>query len=146
MDAACAHLDDLRAAVARVRDDARLGSRERDCVDAEIDQGHRRQCARDALSDRDEHVELPFLGVLGHLARHREQPVGRVTHRGEHAHHTVTCLVCNGEPSRDGEDALRIGDRRAAELHHDDVGRIPLRIRPDRRNRLELGRGHAERV
>ena len=63
VDAPRPHVDDLRLAVRRVGDDARLRACERDGLVAEVVDGHGRQRARDSLADRDQHVELPRLGA-----------------------------------------------------------------------------------
>ena len=56
-------------------------------------------------------------------AREVEQLVGRVAHRREHADDAVAGLARGHEPPRDLLDLLGVGDRGAAELHHDGARR-----------------------
>ena len=51
--------------------------------------------------------------------REGDQLVRRLPHRGEDADDAVPGLARRDEPARDRLDLLRVGDRRAAELHHD---------------------------
>ena len=50
-----------------------------------------------------------------------DQPVGRLAHRRDGADDPQAALLGRDEPARDVLDLLRVGDRRAAELHHDGV-------------------------
>ena len=123
-----AHVDDLRLAVRRVGDDARLRAGERDRLVAEVVDGHRAERVRDPLADRDEHVELARVGPSRDLRGEVEELVGRVPHRGEDADDAVPRLAHRDESARDVLDLLRVADRRTAELHHD--GAALRRLRP----------------
>ena len=57
------HLDDPRVDVAIVRDDARLAAGEADRIRAELADRHREERHRDALTRRQQHVELAALRV-----------------------------------------------------------------------------------
>ena len=119
VDAARAHLDDLRLPVHRVGDDPGLGAGERDRLVPEVEDRHRRERAGDALADRDEHVELARVRLVGDLARQVEELVRRVAHRGEDTDDAVAPLAGGDEPAGDALELLGVAHRGAAELHHD---------------------------
>ena len=145
VDPACAHLDDLGLAVHRVGDDPGLRAGERDRLVPEVVDHHRRERARDPLADRDEHVELARVRRGGDLVGEVEQLVGRVPHRGEDADDAVALLARGDEACGDALQLVRVGDRGAAELHHDRAEMRRLRVGVDRRDGLVLGRGHARK-
>src|SRR5262249_50414532 len=70
------------------------------------------------------------------------QLVGRVAHGREDADDAAALLMRSHEPARDLPDLLGVGDRGAAELHHDEIGAACRRVRRDLRNDLVLGRRH----
>ena len=135
-----ADVDDLRLAVGRVRDDPGLRSRQRDRLVAEVVDGHRAECVRDPLADRDQHVELARVGPIRDPAREVEQLIRRVPHRGEHPDDAVPRLARRDQSSRHVLDHLGVGERRPAELHHDGAA---LRLSSeDGRDRFVLDRRH----
>ena len=124
----------------RVRDDPGLRPGQRDRLVAEVVDGHRAERARDPLADRDQHVELARVGPIRDPAREVEQLVGRVPHRREDADDAVRRLARRDQSPRHVLDHLRVGERRAAELHHDGAG---LRLSSeDGRDRFVLDRRH----
>ena len=60
-------------------------------------------------------------GVGRDLVGEVDQPVGRLAHRRDGADDAQAALLRLDEAARDVPDLVRIGDRRAAELHHDGV-------------------------
>ena len=143
VDPARAHLDDLRLAVRRVGDDPGLRAGERDRVVAEVGDRHRDERARDALADRDQHVQLPRLRFRRDLVRERDELVRVLPHGGDDADHAPAAQLRLDEPGRDTPDLLRVGDRCAAELHHDEAEAGVGRRRRDGGNGLERGLRHA---
>ncbi len=137
-----AHLGDLRLAVDGVGDDPRLRAGERDRLVAEVGDRHRAERVRDPLADRDQHVVLARLRPGRDLVREPDQLVGRVAHRREDADDAVAALARLDEAPRDVLDLAGVGDRGAAELHHDEVAPAGLSVRRNRRNGLVLRRGH----
>ena len=128
-DPVAADLADLRLAVRRVGEDAGLRARQRDGLLPEIVDRHRDERAGDALARREEHVELAHVRRRRDLVGEIDQPVGRLAHRRDGADDAQAALLRVDEPSRDVPDLVRVGDRRAAELHDDGVevhgGRLP---------------------
>ena len=118
VDPLCADVDDLRLAVRRVGDDARLRAGQRDRLVPEVVDRHCRERTRDALTDRDQHVELARLRARRHLVGERDEIVRRVAHRREHGNDARAALPGGHYPLRHGLQPLRVRDRGAAELHH----------------------------
>ena len=124
VDAAAAHLDDARPAVARVGDDPRLRSGERDRLAAEVVDRHREERDRDPLARGEQHVELARVRVgrderaRARSARRSSCPSPRRPRRP----------CSRPRPSRrsggDALDLLGVGDRGAAVLL-DDCGHGP---------------------
>ena len=79
-------LADLRFRVNGVGDDPGLRAGERDGLVPEIVHRHRDECAGDALSGREEHVELAWMRLGRDLVRERQEAVGRVARRGDRRH------------------------------------------------------------
>ena len=142
VDALRAHVDDLRLAVRRVGDDARLRAGERDRLVPEVVDGHRRERARDALADGDEHVELSRLGVRRHLVRERDEVVGRVAHRREDGDDALALLAGGDDPLGDRLQPLGVGDGSPAELHDHGAERCAFCLPGYRGDGLVLGRRH----
>jgi hypothetical protein len=141
-----AHLDDLRLAVHGVGDDPGLRARERDRLVPEVADRHRTERIRDPLADGHQHVELACMRPLGDRVGEPHELVRRVAHRGEHPEHAPAGLARRNEPAGDVLYLLRVGDRAAAELHHDEVALEDARVAVggDLRDRLVLrGRRHA---
>jgi hypothetical protein len=109
---------------------------------AEIVDRHRGQRARDPFADRDQHVELARLRVGSDLPREVEQLVRRRAHRRKDRDHAGPALASGSKPTRDVLQLLRIGDRGAAELHHDRAEVTPRVVALDGRNGLVVGRRH----
>ena len=63
--------------------------------------------------------------------REIDQAVGRLAHRRDRADDPQAPLLGVDEAPRDVPDLVRIGDRRAAELHHDGVEVHGLSLPPD---------------
>ena len=141
MDAHRPDVHDLRLPVCGVGDDPRLGAGQRDRLVAEVVDGHRRQCAGDALTDGDEHVQLARVGPRRDRAGERDQVVRRVAHRGQHRHDAAARLPGGHDPSANRLQLLDVGDGAATELHHDRA-QMQRRLAGNRGNGLVLGRGH----
>ena len=116
---------------------------ERDRLVAEVVDRHRAQRARDALADRDQHVQLAGLGARRDLVCEPDELVGRVAHRGEHGDDSVPCLAGGDEPLGDRSQAVDVRDRRPAELHHDGAGARSRRLLCEGRESLVVRRRHA---
>ena len=115
-DALAAHLDDLRLAVLGVGDDAGLAAGEAHRGLAEILDGHRQQRHRDALARGEQHVHLAAAGVAGDVVGEADEVVGGLAHGRDHGHDVVARPARPDEVIGDGPDAIRVGDRRPAEL------------------------------
>ena len=120
-DPVAADLADLGLHVRRIGEDAGLRARQRDRLLAEVVNRHRDERARDPLAGREQHVELADVRRRRHLVGEVDQAVGRLAHRRDGADDPKAPLLRVDEPPRDVLDLVRIGDRRAAELHHDGV-------------------------
>ena len=120
-DPVSADVEDPRLRMSRVGHDAGLRAGQRDCSVAEVVDGHRAQRARDPLPDRQQHVELARVWPLRHLARHRDQVVGRLSARRQHGDDMLAALARGHDPPRGTADVVGSGDRRATELHNDDL-------------------------
>ena len=116
-----ADLPDLRFRVRGVGEDARLRAGERDGLLAEVVDRHRHERAGDALAGREQHVELATVGGGGDLVGEVDQPVRGLAHRRDRADDPQAAFLGGGEPARHMPDLLRVGNGRAAELHHDGV-------------------------
>jgi hypothetical protein len=90
------------------------------CV-AEVVDRHRAQRAGDPLAGREQHVHLARVGRRRDLLGHRDQLVGRLAARREHGDDAVAGLALGDDAPRRALDPLGVGDRGAAELHHDRV-------------------------
>ena len=143
VDPAGANVDDLRLAVSGVRDDPGLRPGQRDRLVAEVVDRHRRERAGDPLADRDQHVELARMRGGGDLAGKRDQLVCGLSHGGEDAHDAVPGLARGDHAPGDFLDLLGVGDRRAAELHHDRAEPLRPVVAGDLGNRFVLGGRHA---
>src|SRR5262249_50335199 len=97
---------------------------------------------REPLADRDEHVELARVGSLGDLAAEREQLARRAAQRGQDGDDPIARFMCRDEPARDALELLRVGHRRAAELHHHRLEMTGLGVALDRGDGLVFGRRH----
>ena len=95
-----------------------------------------------ALADRDQHVELARLRARRDLVGEVEQLVGVLAHRRYDADDARARSLGGDEALGDAADLLGVGDRRAAELHHDraDAGRGSAGC--DLGDGLEHGLGH----
>ena len=121
LDPVAPDLADLGLHVRGVGEDAGLRARQRDRLLAEVVDRHRDERARDPLPGREQHVELPHVRRRRDLMGEIDQPVGRLAHRRDGADDPQAALLGVDEPPRDVPDLVRVGDRRAAELHHDGV-------------------------
>ena len=70
----------------------------------------------------------------------------RVAHRREDGDDAVARLARGDEPARDVLDLLGVADRRAAELHDDEVAATRLDVRGELRDLLVICDGHAQSV
>ena len=118
-DAIGADFEDAGLRVARICDDARLRSRQRDRSMTEIVDGHGTQRTRNPLSGGEEHVHLPRVGLRGHLERVGDQPVGLLAARAEHGDDARALLALGDDALRGALEPPRIGDGRSSELHDD---------------------------
>ena len=118
-----AHVDDARVEMTIVGDDAALGSREGDRVDAPLLNRHREQRHRDAFASREQHVELaPGRGRVD-LVSEGEELIGRLAHRRDDDHHVVPRLAGRDDLLRDAVDLLHVGHG-AATVFLDDDGHV----------------------
>ena len=74
------------------------------------------------LAGREEHVELARIGLVGDRGGEAEELVGRVTHGAHDDDEVRSGRPLPGDPPGDALDPIRPGDRRAAELLHDEGG------------------------
>ena len=121
LDAVAADLADLGLHVGAVGEDPGLRAGQRDRLLPEVVDRHRDERARDPLAGREQHVELPHVRRGRDLVGEVDQPVGRLAHRRDGADDAQATLLRLDEAARDVLDLVWIGDRRAAELHHDGV-------------------------
>jgi hypothetical protein len=119
-DAVPADLDDARAPVGGVGDDARLRAGERNRVAAEVDDRHREQRDRDLLARGEEHVLLARVRPRGDGARERDELVGRVAHRRDDDADLASGLGRLDDAARHALDALGVADGGAAVLLDDE--------------------------
>ena len=115
-DAARVDVGDPGAAIAAVGGDAGLRAGQRDCRDAERVQRHRHQGRALVLARREEHVHLARVRFVGDRGGERDQLVGGVAHRGDDDHEVRAGGALARDPPGDAPDAVRIGERRAAEF------------------------------
>ncbi len=85
----------------------------------EVVDGHRTQCAGDPLAGGEQHVHLARIRAVGDLLGHRNQLVRRLAARREHRHHAAVGFALGDDPAGGSLDPVGVGDRGAAELHHD---------------------------
>ena len=112
-------LEDLRLAVLRVGDDPGLRTGEGDRRDAELLDRHAQQRHRDALTRGEQHVHLPARRALRDVVGQADQVVGGLAHGRDHDDDLVAGPAGADDVVGDRADAIRIGDRRAAELLDD---------------------------
>ena len=110
-DAAGSDVDDLGPAMGGVGDDPRLRARVRSGGKACGVDGQGQQRHGDALSRREQQVQLPGVRGRRQLLGHGQQPVRGVSHRRDHHDHVVAGLLRAGHPPGNGSDAAGIRDR-----------------------------------
>ena len=110
---------DARAAVGVVGADRDLPAQPGTRGDADLLQRDRRQPAGDLLAGGDHRVVLPGVVEPRGVADVADQFVGDAGHRGDHQADLVAGVDLRLDPLGDALDALDVGDRGAAELHHD---------------------------
>ena len=119
MQPVAADLQDLRLAVGGVGDDPGLRTGERDRRLAPVDDRHAQQRDRDALTRGEQHVHLAGGRVARHLVGEPLEVVGGLAHRRDDDHDVVAVAPGAHDVLGDGADAVGVGDRRAAELLHE---------------------------
>ena len=125
-------VDDSGGAVLVIRNHARLAAGERSRVMAEATNGHGNECHRDSLARGQQHVQLAWGRHTRHFIREVNEFIGGVTHGAHHHHDVISGLACFDDAARDSLDALGVGDRRPAELLHNQAH---LETLPHERNR-----------
>jgi hypothetical protein len=105
--------------VDRVGYDTGLAAGERLGLMAQVLDRHGQQRHGDALSGRQQHVELASRGDRGHLPGKIDQLVRRVAHRRYHDDHLMAGLLGIHDPLGDPLDAFGIGYGGASVLLHD---------------------------
>ena len=138
VDAARLDVRDARLAVAAVGGDARLRAGEADRRNAERVQRHRDERGALVLAGGEQHVELAQVGLLGDGRGESHELVGRVAHRRNRDDEVVAGRALARDPPGDTLDAVGTGQRRTAELLHDEGGCHIRRI-------LAVGPGLSER-
>ena len=114
------HVQQPGPAVRGVGAHARLGAGEAPGRDPQLLDGHRQQGHRDALACGEQHVQLALREVAGaDLSGQVQQLVGGVTHGRDHDRHLVAGPVHGDDALGDASHRLGVGDRGAAELHHE---------------------------
>jgi hypothetical protein len=108
---------------ASVGDDRHLPAQERAGLVAHVAQGHGQQTGRHLLARGDDGVVLVvrFRETLRGAARTvgpGDQLVGLARHRRDDHRHLLARRDLGGDQARHPTDALQVGHRRAAELHH----------------------------
>ena len=103
-------VDDARRAVLRVGDHSGLAAGERTRLEAHRVDGHGEQRHRDALTAREQHVELARGGDRRDLVGEIEQLVGRVAHRAHGDDDVVPRSSRVHDALGDALDALCVGD------------------------------------
>ena len=76
----------------------------------------RQQRHRDALARREQHVHLAAAGLVGDVVGEADEVVGRLAHRRDDDDDVVAGPAGARDVIGDGPDAIRVGDRGAAEL------------------------------
>src|SRR4029077_5278528 len=107
--------DDPSLRMALVGLDASLKSEEGDGRDAELVQGHRHQWGRNALTGREQQVELARGRVFGNLRRQAQQVVGRVPHGAHHDDDVVARPLARGAARWRPPDLAPRNERRVAQ-------------------------------
>ena len=130
LHAIASDLANLGLHVSAVGEDPGLRPGQRERLLAEVVNRHRDEGTRDPLAGREQHVELACIRRRRDLVGEVDQPVGGLAHRRDRPDDAQPTLLRLDETSRDVLDLGRVGDRRAAELHHDGVevheGSLPL--------------------
>ncbi len=101
-----------------------------DGLDAEVGEGHAEQRHALALAGGEQHVHLAAGMGARDLVREGDQLVGLLAHGAHDDDDVVAPLVRPGDVVGDGADALGVGDRRSAELLHEE-GHAWRRYRTD---------------
>ena len=122
VDAARLDVRDARLAVAAVGGDARLWAGKADRRYAERVQRHRHERGALVFAGREEHVELAQVGLLGDGRGQSHELVGRVAHGRNRDDEVVAGRAFARDPPGDALDAVGTGQRRTAELLHDEGG------------------------
>ena len=129
-----AHVEDPRLRVRRVGDDAGLRAGQRDRAVPEVVDRHRAERAGHPLAGREQHVHLARVAGSSETSNASgDQAVGLQAARAEHRDHAVALLALGDDARGRALEALRVGDRCAAELHDDraQAHARPRRIRAD---------------
>ena len=98
---------DARPSVPPVGLDAGLEAEQRDRRHAELIQGHRHQWCRDALTCREQLVQLARRRISGHPGGKIDQAVGRVAHGADHDDEVVPRALAGGDALRRSLDPSR---------------------------------------
>ena len=114
-------LRDPRPVERPIRADPALRGGERHGRHAAVLQREAEQRHGDRLATGQQLVHLAARRTTRHLARHRDQLVGRLAHRGD-GHHHVPCFRLTGDDSvGDVDDAFGRGDGTATVLLHEEL-------------------------
>src|SRR6185437_2671918 len=99
---------------------AGLAAGEADRGHAEIGKRHAHQRHADALTGRQQHVELTAIGSWAYLISHLDQLVGGLAHGRDDRHDAMTTAMQIGEAARNRAYLLRRFKTDAAIFLHDD--------------------------
>ena len=133
-------IDDLGLAVGAGGDDAGLRTGERAGLSAQRFDGHRHQRVGDALTGRQQHVQLAGRRGRAHLLGQLQQTVGGVAHRRDHHDDVVALLLGLDDAFGDPADPFGVGHRRSAVLLHDERHVDPFQPFPARGVALSVAR------
>jgi hypothetical protein len=92
---------------------------ETDRISAELPDRHREQRHRDALSRREQHIQLPAIRIDGDALGERQQLVGRIAHRRDYDGDIEASRLGPHDPFGHLSNAIDVGDAASAVLLND---------------------------